>query len=323
MAFSRIPGPLGIRGSLPGVIGLSSKMVPAFAVGPRPPSLGLLATTLGIPGSGRGWSPLGSDLVQVVAASASEAGHRRLPVMTLADARYAAERIAGHAELSRKLCIDNHLSHAQLPVWLAGELYRGELKLLRKITSHVSTPAATEPQPQARPAPAPAPKPQLPGNLKVRVLRFDTNAEVTEPCSIFSVTGPESLSWDQSASTTFTDILSGDYKVSATVPESLYEPLEPAQAVSATVPAGGTGNAVIRVTPKTWIRVKVYDKDAEKHVPQLKFHLQPSGVDHLDGVTDEDGASHFPLARKHTSCDLHSLESDDDELYEVVEVLSS
>lgn len=160
------------------------------------------------------------------------------------------------------------------------------------------------------------------GTLNVKVIRDDTNAVIKEACTLFTVSGPESLSWDKGASYGFQKVRCGAYKVSARVTADMYDPLDPAAEPTVQVPEGGAAEARIVLTPRVWIGIRVHDEDAKKDLTKVRVVLRPTGGGDLSGVTDASGQHRFTLSKKHGTCEVQALEVDDDAIYEVVKVES-
>lgn len=160
------------------------------------------------------------------------------------------------------------------------------------------------------------------GTLVVEVRRDDTGSLIANPADLWAV-GAASLGFRPTGGThTFKEVACGEYTVAAKVSGDLYE-ISSVSSDKVTVPEGGSVTAVLKVTPLTWIRVRVHDKDAKKDVPQIRIHLKPTGSATLDDVTDASGVHQFRVSKKIASCEIEQLISPDDVLYEVVDVVSA
>jgi hypothetical protein len=162
------------------------------------------------------------------------------------------------------------------------------------------------------------------GTLKVRVV-YDSGREGDKPVLNAEVTTSvtETLRANAAKGThTFEGVRCGDYNVTASASQKLYQPSQ-GMHEKVNVPEGGTGEALIRLKPKTWIRVRVHNKDVSLDIPRAAATLKLSDGTQFKSVPSDDSLIEHAWERTGDACQLQRLEIPGDEVFEVVDVRSA
>jgi hypothetical protein len=160
------------------------------------------------------------------------------------------------------------------------------------------------------------------GTLKVRVVRDDGDGAegVVDTSKVWTGKGPESLSAEAPKGVrTFEKVYCGEYDVFGSASPDLYDPYE-GSVQKVVVPEGGVGEAVIKVVPKTWIKLKVHDVDTKTDV--LRYSATMKLLDGVVGLNNpgNTGLIDLTLKRQGKTCGVQQIDCAEDVMYEVVEV---
>jgi hypothetical protein len=160
------------------------------------------------------------------------------------------------------------------------------------------------------------------GALRVRVVEdHGSDGERPVKSASLSATGPQALQADRApeGQHTFTKIRLGEYEVVASVSADDYEPSR--ATLKRAVPQGGEAEAVIKVVPKTWIKLRVHDVQSKADLPQYSAKLKPTAGNEVLARPGADGVLELKMSRKgQRNCALACLDVDDEDVFEFVEI---